>query len=76
MDIAGCLGCDLVAGRRKVPGGIVHATRWWVVNHVVGAMNLGTADTGLRFADRELRLGAVVAAVGFALAGLALGLGA
>jgi ATP adenylyltransferase len=42
VDVVGCLGCDLLAARRHLPGGIVHATASWVVNHVVGPMNLGT----------------------------------
>jgi ATP adenylyltransferase len=42
MDVVGCLGCDLAVGRRHVPGGILHQTTSWVVNHVVGSMNLGT----------------------------------
>jgi diadenosine tetraphosphate (Ap4A) HIT family hydrolase len=42
MDVPGCLGCDLLAGRAALPGGIVHETESWVVNHVVGSMNLGT----------------------------------
>lgn len=42
MDVLGRLGCDLLAGRREPPGGIVHETRSWVVNHAVGSMNLGT----------------------------------
>jgi len=42
MDIPGCLGCDLLAGRAPLPGGILHQTHSWVVNHVVGSMNLGT----------------------------------
>jgi ATP adenylyltransferase len=42
VDVVGCLGCDLLAGRRALPGGIVHQTAGWVVNHVVGSMNLGT----------------------------------
>jgi ATP adenylyltransferase len=42
VDIVGCLGCDLLAGRTSLPGGIVHETDSWVVNHVVGCMNLGT----------------------------------
>lgn len=42
MDVTGCLGCDLAAGRRHSPGGILCATPSWLVNHVVGAMNLGT----------------------------------
>jgi ATP adenylyltransferase len=42
QDIAGCLGCDIVAGRCDVPGGIVHRTERWIVNHAVGRLNLGT----------------------------------
>jgi ATP adenylyltransferase len=42
VDVVGCLGCDLLSGRRVLPGGIVHETGSWVVNHVVGPMNLGT----------------------------------
>jgi diadenosine tetraphosphate (Ap4A) HIT family hydrolase len=42
MDVAGCLGCDLAAGRQHSPGGILYETPSWLVNHVVGAMNLGT----------------------------------
>ena len=42
MDVAGCLGCDLAAGRRHSPGGILYETPSWLVNHVMGAMNLGT----------------------------------
>ncbi|HEX3482079.1 MAG TPA: hypothetical protein VHT91_43995 [Kofleriaceae bacterium] len=40
--IAGCLGCDLAAGRSTVPGGILHRTARWIVNHAVGRLNLGT----------------------------------
>lgn len=42
MDVTGCLGCDFAARRRHPPGGILHESRSWLVNHVVGAMNLGT----------------------------------
>lgn len=42
MDVDGCLGCDFATGRRSPPGGFVHETSSWVVNHVVGSMNLGT----------------------------------
>jgi len=41
-DVAGCLGCDVLAGRVEVPGGIVHRTASWIVNHAVGRLNLGT----------------------------------
>lgn len=42
VDVTECLGCDLLAGRRELPGGALHETAAWVVNHVVGPMNLGT----------------------------------
>lgn len=48
VDVVGCLGCDLLAGRRPLPGGVVHETAAWVVNHVVGPMNLGTLVVGPR----------------------------
>lgn len=48
VDVAGCLGCDLLAGRRDLPGGIVHQTASWVVNHVVGPVNVGTLVAGPR----------------------------
>jgi len=48
MDVVGCLGCDLLAGRRPLPGGVVHQTASWVVSHVVGSMNLGTLIVGPR----------------------------
>lgn len=41
-DERGCLGCDLLTGRRALPGGIVYETVSWVVNHVVGPLNIGT----------------------------------
>ncbi|MFK4088589.1 HIT family protein [Kribbella sp. NPDC020789] len=42
MNVEGCLGCDVVSGRLQIPGGLVHQADHWVVNHVVGSMNLGT----------------------------------
>jgi ATP adenylyltransferase len=40
--MAGCLGCEIAAGGCDVPGGIVHQTGCWIVNHAVGRLNLGT----------------------------------
>jgi len=40
--VEGCLGCEIVAGRCDVPGGIVAETTHWIVNHAVGRLNLGT----------------------------------
>jgi ATP adenylyltransferase len=37
-----CLGCDLIAGVRPLPGGIVTETNRWVVNHCLGPLGLGT----------------------------------
>ncbi len=48
VDVTGCLGCDLLTGRRELPGGVLHETAAWVVNHVVGPMNLGTLIVGPR----------------------------
>src|SRR5580704_3759 len=42
MDRHGCLGCDLLAGRQHLPGGIVHHSASWAVNHAIGPLNLGT----------------------------------
>jgi ATP adenylyltransferase len=48
MEQYGCPGCDLLAGRQVLPGGIVHQTASWVVNHVIGPLNLGTLVVGPR----------------------------
>jgi diadenosine tetraphosphate (Ap4A) HIT family hydrolase len=48
MDVVGCLGCGLMAGRRALPGDVVHEMPSWVVNHVVGPTNLGTLIIGPR----------------------------
>jgi len=43
MDgIEGCLACDLAAGRRELPGGRIHETEHWIVEHCVGPLGLGT----------------------------------
>ena len=47
MDVIGCIGCDLFAGRRGLPG-IVRQSGSCAVNHVVGPMNLGTLVVGLQ----------------------------
>lgn len=46
VDVTGCYRCDLLTGRRELPGGVLHETSAWVVNHVVGPMNLGTLIVG------------------------------
>jgi diadenosine tetraphosphate (Ap4A) HIT family hydrolase len=38
----GCLACDLAAGRRDLPGGRIHETEHWLVEHCVGPLGAGT----------------------------------
>src|SRR5580658_1773408 len=40
--VAGCLACDLAAGRRPLPGGLLHRTEFWLVEHCIGPLGLGT----------------------------------
>ena len=37
-----CLACDLTSGDRELPGGRVHSTDHWVVEHCVGPLGVGT----------------------------------
>jgi diadenosine tetraphosphate (Ap4A) HIT family hydrolase len=37
-----CLACDLSNGVVPLPGGRVHETRFWVVEHCVGPLGVGT----------------------------------
>lgn len=37
-----CLACDLLSGARPLPGGTVHRTDSWAVEHCVGPLGLGT----------------------------------
>src|SRR4051812_20997767 len=37
----GCLACDLLAGREDLPGGTIHRTELWAVEHCVGPVGLG-----------------------------------
>jgi diadenosine tetraphosphate (Ap4A) HIT family hydrolase len=39
---AGCLACDLAAGRVPLPGGLIHGTSAWRVEHCVGPLGVGT----------------------------------
>ena len=38
----GCVACDLTAGRRPLPGGRIHSTEHWAVEHCIGPLGLGT----------------------------------
>lgn len=37
-----CLACDLASGRLPLPGGLIHRTAGWLVEHCVGPLGLGT----------------------------------
>jgi diadenosine tetraphosphate (Ap4A) HIT family hydrolase len=38
----GCLSCDLADGCIPLPGGVIHETPCWLVEHTVGPLNVGT----------------------------------
>ena len=40
--VEGCLACDLAEGRRPLPGGVIHESRYWLVEHCVGPLGVGT----------------------------------
>lgn len=40
-DVEGCLACDLTRGRRDLPGGPLHATEHWAVEHCIGPFGVG-----------------------------------
>lgn len=37
-----CLACALAAGQKPLPGGLLHRTENWLVDHCVGPLGLGT----------------------------------
>lgn len=37
-----CLACELSNGVRELPGGLIHATECWRVEHCVGPLGIGT----------------------------------
>jgi diadenosine tetraphosphate (Ap4A) HIT family hydrolase len=37
-----CQACELADGRRDLPGGLIHRTDHWLVEHCVGPLGLGT----------------------------------
>jgi diadenosine tetraphosphate (Ap4A) HIT family hydrolase len=41
-DVPGCIACDLTAGRRSLPGGVIADTGSWRVEHCVGPLGVGT----------------------------------
>ena len=41
-NVAGCVACDLTSGRVELPGGLIHRTTHWRVEHCVGPLGVGT----------------------------------
>jgi diadenosine tetraphosphate (Ap4A) HIT family hydrolase len=39
---ATCLACELTSGDRELPGGRIRQTRYWLVEHCVGPLGVGT----------------------------------
>jgi diadenosine tetraphosphate (Ap4A) HIT family hydrolase len=37
-----CMACELSAGRLPLPGGLIHRTEHWRIEHCVGPLGLGT----------------------------------
>ena len=37
-----CLACDLAEGRIPLPGGLIHESARWLVEHCVGPLGVGT----------------------------------
>jgi len=37
-----CIACDLSSGARPLPGGLIHETEHWRVEHCIGPLGVGT----------------------------------
>ena len=37
-----CLACDLTSGRTPLPGGVIHRSSGWTVEHCLGPLGVGT----------------------------------
>jgi diadenosine tetraphosphate (Ap4A) HIT family hydrolase len=37
-----CMACQLSDGTLELPGGLIHRTRFWLVEHCIGPLGLGT----------------------------------
>jgi diadenosine tetraphosphate (Ap4A) HIT family hydrolase len=42
VSVEGCLACDMLDGRRPLPGGVIHETGGWVIDHCIGPLGVGT----------------------------------
>jgi len=40
--VVGCLACELAEGRLPLPGGVIHESTYWLVEHCVGPLGVGT----------------------------------
>jgi len=40
--VDGCLACDLAEGRLELPGGVIHESALFFVEHCVGPLGVGT----------------------------------
>jgi diadenosine tetraphosphate (Ap4A) HIT family hydrolase len=40
--VGSCLACDLINGKRDLPGGRIYETTNWVVEHCIGPFGVGT----------------------------------
>lgn len=57
IDLDGCIACDLTHGRRDLPGGLIHETPHWRVEHCIGPLGVGTLVVKpLRHVERVLAL--------------------
>ncbi|MEO8456387.1 MAG: hypothetical protein ABI559_01115 [Chloroflexota bacterium] len=39
---ASCMACDLTSGKQPLPGGVIHRSRFWTVEHCIGPLGVGT----------------------------------
>lgn len=37
-----CMACDLARGNLGLPGGLIHRTKYWLVEHCIGPLGVGT----------------------------------
>ena len=40
--MTGCVACELSRGDRELPGGLIHQTTFWLVEHCIGPLGVGT----------------------------------
>ena len=40
--MVGCVACELSKGESDLPGGLIYRTRFWLVEHCIGSLGIGT----------------------------------